>query len=57
MKAIECALTVEVNYSRNRYTRQRFHSNNRGKNLLLGNSWPQSTKSLQWLHLPLYLWI
>ena len=33
MKAIECALTVEVNYSRNHYTRHGFHLNNRGKEL------------------------
>jgi len=31
MKAIECELTVEVNYSRNHYTRYEFHLNNRGK--------------------------
>jgi hypothetical protein len=31
MKAFEYALTVEVNYSRNHYTRHGFHLNNRGK--------------------------
>jgi hypothetical protein len=47
MKAIECALTVEVSYSRNHYTRHGLYLNNRVKNLLLGNSTPHSTKSLQ----------
>jgi len=47
MKAFEYALTVEVNYSRNHYTRHGFHLNNRGKELAARQLQATTTKSLQ----------